>query len=544
MQHHYPNKKLFDAVYSSNTQRARKEIAKSVFVASSASDIRVFNYFSSYEIADEASLIQCRNSELSQNDATEEATKQLTGLSSEDYSKKIDELFLQKRETYKKANMIWESYNFPVPDLNFSDLPNYASLDISLFEPSKMLERGLEYIRDASIVNFRTQGLKKTFLVLDEGIPAFLSTLDAKEETDDETHFLNYMHFILKIRKKYKEKELKPKTSQELYYRGANAIGVSESNLEEFILVWDILVVSEVLEKENFAQKILYSYWSFQKKLKEQRLKYKDSSILYYGKYSKDFINLYEDDFFRYSQESDDEIKYGVSIWVELNTQGSKTCSDCLSTQSSLNVVFAKSYTDGSSEIVATLYFDYTICFFKDEKSGEVYPSQNKEISSAIGNDIYHVVSQQFYPLYGISSMKGEGIRELMEQFTIDEGERGGILNLRDINISSKYSDRIIPELIKGVYDLVDYNSASSFPLFSCMVGGDIIVNDELFPIIKSPLLTLISSKYLIQRIHKIQDDKSKKNFNYIDFFSKYKENAHHYYNGMTLDPLRPILVY
>jgi hypothetical protein len=534
----HENKKLFDATYSPNTERARKEMTKSVFIAPSPSDIRVFNYRSAYEITDQASLIKCSKNDISHDEAIEEATQQLTGLSSKDYSKKIDELFLEKEGKYREIDMIWENFNFPTPDLNFSDFPNYGGLDISRFKPENMLKNGLNYIQDASIFNLRIEKYEEAFFSFDD-FEEFLSCFDTQIKRDDETYFLEYMNYLLQKKEKL---ELKPETQEEMYYRAAKAIGISDSNLNVCISTWKKLVLHKILAKENFAQKMLYSYWNFQKKMTTYRIEYKQSSVLYYGKYAKDYVNIYEDNFFRNSEEYNNDMKYGVSIWAELNTDGLESCKESSITNSKLSVVFAKSYIDGSTQTIATLDFDYIICFYKKEKNGATYASRNDDILAVTGNDIYTVLSQQFYPLLGIS--KGEGILELMKQFTIDEGERGGVLNLRDINISSKYSDKIIPELIKGIYHLVTYNSPSSFPLFSCMVDGDIIVNDELFPVIKSPLLTVVSSNYLIQRIRKVQEDKSKQDSYYSDFFSEYNGNAHHYYNNMTFDPLRPILVY
>ena|GEM_PF-2636557 len=538
----HQDKIMFDASYSPNTELARKERTKSVFVAPSSSDIRVFSYHSMYEIEDQATLIKCKNSTLSHQDALEEATMNLTGLSLKEYSQKIDELYLEKKESYKEMKMIWENYNFPTPDLDFSDLPNYASLDISTFQPKHMLEEGLEYVRDKSLYNLRNKDYKDIFFIF-EDLPLFFSHLD--EMQSDELLFLKYMNFLHKKQENADEEnihKLSEKSLNESFLKAANAIGVLDTKREEFIKLAKSLFLSEDTNEDSFTQKIVYTFWNFQKKLKEHLLQTRESSVLYYGRYAKDFINLYENNFFQHPQKHDKDLKFGVSIWAELNAQSLKKSNDSGITNSTLKVSFAKSYVDGSYESVATLLFDYTICAYKKEDTQEQFFSNDEEILAATSEKIYSLVSQQFYPLFGIT--KEEGIAELSKQFQIDDGERGGILNLRDINISAKYSDRIIPELIKGVYDLVNFDSYSSFPLFACMVGGDIIVNDELFPLIKSPLLTVISAEYLTNRIEKIQKDKATQNSNYSDFFSEYNSNAYHYYNRMTFDPLRPIFVY
>ncbi len=540
MKEKHVNRELFDVTYNVNTQKARKEMSKSVFVASSPSDIKVFNYCSAYEIADQASLIKCARSDISHEEAMEEATQSLTGLSSQEYSKKIDELFLEKKESHKEMKIIWENFNFPTPHLDFSDLPNYGSIDIASYQPKSMLERGTDYIRNASLFNLRNKEYEDVFFSR-ESINTFLHNIHKSTKSDDTSLFLRYINSFLVNNQKSK---IQTTDLREVCSKVAKAIGFSDVELEEFFILSEQIINQTATQEKNFAKKMLYSYWAFQREVKKHQLRYENSTVLYHGKYAKDFINLYEHNFFQHTEEHDTNLKHGIALWAELNSEGSALSNEKGITHSSLNVVVAKSYTDGSTETVATLHFDYIVCSFREEKSKEVHLSQNKNILNALSDEIYSVLSQQFYPLYGVSISKGEGLPELLKQLTIDEGERGGILNLRDINISSKYSDRIIPELIKGVYDLIDFDGHASFPLFSCMVGGDIIINDDLFPVIKSPLLTVISAKYLSKRISQLQKDESNQNTNYADFFSEYKGNAHHYYNRMTFDPLRPILVY
>jgi hypothetical protein len=453
-------------------------MSKSVFVASSPQDIKVFNYHSPYEIADKAALLLCKNPLLLASQAYKDATLMLTGVSPAEYKTKIDELFLTKESIYKEPNSIWENFNFPALELDFSQLQNHKNRDD--FQPKKMFERGLAYMRRASLFQRRNRENAEEFL------PAF------------------------KLRE--------------------------TSNISSTFFDPRQIVFEDEKDKKDFSQKMLHTFWNFQKRSSAYEMLQKNASALYYAKYSKDFINLHENNFFDHSTKTPDDLKFGVSVWAELRCATPMESLNAGITEGVLYVTYAKSYLNGETQALATLRFEYTSCFYKDHATNAIYPATNEAIQKALGKDVYRVLSQQFYPLYGINAMQGEGIAALSEHFTYDEGERGAVLNLKEINISQKYSDKIIPDLIRALYDLINFNSGSTFPLGACMVDGDVIVNEELFPLIKSPLFTVISAKYLTQRLKESKDS--------FEFFSQYKANAHHYYNSMSFDPLRPIYVY
>lgn len=284
------------------------------------------------------------------------------------------------------------------------------------------------------------------------------------------------------------------------------------------------------------ATQKLHAFWDFQKKRAAFRRLHSPSTTLYYAKYSKDFINLHERHFFDYTTKNIQERIFGVSIWAELEMQSPALSQSQRITQGTLRVTVAKSYLDGHTQSIALLEFDYINCFYRDLATEQIHASDKKAIENILGEKMFQTLRERFYPLFGIDAMQEDAMEQLSREFTFDEGDRGALLHLREFAIESAFSQKILPELIKALYDLINFNSGSSFPLFSCVFDGDIILNETLFPLIKAPLCTLVSSELLDAKMQRLEE--------YEEYKQHYKSNPFHYYSKMSFDPLRPILVY
>ncbi len=284
------------------------------------------------------------------------------------------------------------------------------------------------------------------------------------------------------------------------------------------------------------ASQKLQAYWDFQKKHAAFKRETQPSITLYYAKYSKDFINLHERHFFDYATKEIQERIFGVSIWAELEMQSPKLSKEQGISKGVLRVTVAKSYLDGHTQSIALLEFDYINCFYKDPQTDQIFATTKSDLQKFLGEKMFQTLCERYYALFGVDAQDENAIEHLSREFTFDEGDRGAILHLREFAIAPRFSQKILPELIKALYDLINFHSGSSFPLFSCVFDGDIILNEKLFPLIKSPLCTLISSEFLHTKMQKLQEQE--------EYDSHYRSNPFHYYSKMSFDPLRPILIY
>jgi len=522
-------KALFYASYSQNSQKAREEMAKSIFVTSVDDSIQHFRYVSQYKLQERTQELLTREY-LSYKEAYEKTVINLTGLTPKEYEEQIEKIYLIRKDSHKDPRIILENFNFEDAELNLALLGKANET----YAPQIMLQNFLKYLKDVSFCNYMTEAKTDLLFEIDESkLIEMLEYKQSEELYDDKALFLSYVSNNISYVSTHS-------VDERVLLMSANAIGFDETQREIFLGICKNITLNE--ERVDFAFAMLQSYYTFLRALAKYRLKYLPSKVLYFGKYAKDFVNLYENSFFKQEEYYNDERKYGVALWAEISTQGRDAVEKLGVTKAELKVTCAKNYFDGHKEIIGTLSFEYVICAYKKGSNQELYLSSEKSIEQALSSEAYVTLCERFYPLYGVD--KREGFKTLIDRLITDEEERGAILKLKEINLSSHYSDKTIASLIRGVYDLIGYSTPPSFPLCSCVVSGDIIINDEIFPAIKTPLFTLIKANYLKERMQKMQQELTEKSFLYSDFFSEYKANAHHYYAKMSFDPLRPILIY
>ncbi|MBN2816172.1 MAG: hypothetical protein JXQ67_05775 [Campylobacterales bacterium] len=515
-------KQLFDASYSSNTHKVRKEVSKSVFVPHSPTEIKLFNYTSFYELQDKARELLCQKVELDFQTALQKATEELTGLTQTEYNDKIYELYLERKESYKDPRLTIENLNFPLPKLTLETLENETSTNLNHYLPSNMLNSSLKYIKNVSTYNYRKESMyKDTELLQIEKLKTHFSECQSELLDDEVLCFIEYINRIIQKSQAVPENEI---------HKAANAIGVSQESKEEFFHTAQLLQSILQEAEEDFAYRLLQIYYLFEKELKAYKLEEYKALTLYHGKYAKDFINLYEDNFFKRGDEENHSRKYGVALWAKLESEAQAKTLNYKATPAKLFVTVAKNYFDGDVEAVATLEFNYLICAYKTDRHSEPLHSTEDALRKQLSPQLYRVLRERFYPLFGVDYTQNKGFEHLTKELLNDEEERGGILELVDIQLLQKYSEKSIAEIIKGVYHLIGYSTPPSFPLFASIIGGDILINDEFYPAIKTPLLTLISADFLQKRMMK------KERYN--------EENVYRYYANMSFDALRPILIY